>query len=406
MTNDAPAESPPPHATAPVGSASPRRRARPATRLLRWASLVAALLAVKTFVIDSYAVRERSMWPALENDADHVVVDKTAALRGAVARWDLVVFRRDGKHLVKRALSTGGERLAARAGDLFVRRSDDDATERVPRPREVAEAMRVPVFPHDDRRGAAGLTVDAGGAVRDDGVGGLEFDPDGGVLRAHLRAPAGGDDGAVRDDYVGADGLLRRGRNAVSDVRVSVERLTLAPGASFTVAHQLRRESRVARFEKNEVRIEVVEEGTPARTAFFQGARPEAFRVETLDGVSKVEIKDGGSWKELWSEPRRTEEFYGSSTLRFVVEGGVATVGELVVSRDAHYVDADGRDSAPGGWSVPAGELFLVGDNVPVSTDSRVFGTVPSHEVTGRVVGVWRPPAWARRRRRRGRAPS
>jgi type IV secretory pathway protease TraF len=71
------------------------------------------------------------------------------------------------------------------------------------------------------------------------------------------------------------------------------------------------------------------------------------------------------------------------------VRGGEATLGALAVTRDAHYVDADGRDECPV-WTVPPNEYFLVGDNAAVSTDSRVFGTVGPAEILGRVAGVWR----------------
>lgn len=35
--------------------------------------------------------------------------------------------------------------------------------------------------------------------------------------------------------------------------------------------------------------------------------------------------------------------------------------------------------------SVPAGQYFVMGDNRPASRDSRAFGPVPAHDVTGRV---------------------
>jgi hypothetical protein len=379
----------------PSVEARPPRRSKTAARLWKLAAAIAATLAAKTWGLDSYGVKEQSMWPALEGGADHVVVDKTAGRRGAIGRWDLVVVRKDGKALIKRALSTGGERLTARGGDLFVRGADD-ALERAARPEDVVETMRVPVYPSERASGAAGVVV-TGGTVRDLPHGGLTFEPSDRVLRAALRSPGGGDDGAVRDDFRGADGRLQRGRDYVADVRVVVEAVRLAEGASFTMTHQLRGESRRVRVDGAGVHLETTEEGTPPRATSFRGASAgDALRMETLDGRFQVAVRSGGAWKELFAEPRATESFPGASILRFSVEGGMAHVGRLVVSRDAHYVEADGRDPPPGGWAVPAGELFLVGDNVPVSTDSRIFGTVSPHEVIGRVVGVWRPPAWAR----------
>jgi signal peptidase I len=43
--------------------------------------------------------------------------------------------------------------------------------------------------------------------------------------------------------------------------------------------------------------------------------------------------------------------------------------------------------------TVPAGELFLLGDNRQTSIDSRVFGTVPADEVRGQVLArMWPSP--------------
>ena len=43
--------------------------------------------------------------------------------------------------------------------------------------------------------------------------------------------------------------------------------------------------------------------------------------------------------------------------------------------------------------TVPAGELFLLGDNRQTSIDSRVFGTVPADEVRGQVMArMWPSP--------------
>jgi len=84
-------------------------------------------------------------------------------------------------------------------------------------------------------------------------------------------------------------------------------------------------------------------------------------------------------------------------------------VGDIVVSRDpttgrriVKRVIAKGGDTvswATGGPAavnvvgrrgvpVPAGELFLAGDNHLSSTDSRVFGTVPEDGVEGVVLAV------------------
>jgi signal peptidase I len=55
------------------------------------------------------------------------------------------------------------------------------------------------------------------------------------------------------------------------------------------------------------------------------------------------------------------------------------------------YATVDGGEPEPteadpdlGSWTVPEGELFLMGDHRANSADSRTFGTVPVDNVVGR----------------------
>ncbi len=79
-------------------------------------------------------------------------------------------------------------------------------------------------------------------------------------------------------------------------------------------------------------------------------------------------------------------------------EVGIAD-GVLVVNDEAvdePYADPDALDSVYfGPVVVPAGSVFLLGDNRRESFDSRDFGPVPASDVEGRVLGrPWSVPLW------------
>lgn len=102
-------------------------------------------------------------------------------------------------------------------------------------------------------------------------------------------------------------------------------------------------------------------------------------------------------------------------------EAGISIDGKPlvteVIERDYHYADIDeftmnwvdrsatlvrehlgarsyltlrtGPPHKTGTWTVPAGHLFMVGDNRNNSNDSRYQGATPEADVIGRVVGIW-----------------
>jgi signal peptidase I len=73
------------------------------------------------------------------------------------------------------------------------------------------------------------------------------------------------------------------------------------------------------------------------------------------------------------------------------VSGGVVQVNDQVL--DEPYIAA-----APiynGQWSVPAGQLFVLGDNRNDSSDSHAWGMLPAKNVIGKAILIYWPiPEW------------
>ncbi len=73
-----------------------------------------------------------------------------------------------------------------------------------------------------------------------------------------------------------------------------------------------------------------------------------------------------------------------------VKNGSVYVNGQLL---DESYLNV--KMDYYGTWRIPAGQLFVLGDNRNNSSDSHDWGTVPMDYVVGKAVLVyWPPPAW------------
>lgn len=69
-------------------------------------------------------------------------------------------------------------------------------------------------------------------------------------------------------------------------------------------------------------------------------------------------------------------------------EGHLTRNGEKVQETDVVYGMSEAEDSVDYPYTVPEGSYFFLGDNRPVSMDSRALGAADRSEIKGRVTGV------------------
>ena len=135
------------------------------------------------------------------------------------------------------------------------------------------------------------------------------------------------------------------------------------------------------------------------------------YRTTTVDGESMLPTlrpEDRVLVTKSYGEPRRGDvvvvnipDSRGQS--HDLVKRVVAVGGDVVsVVQDVLYLNGQ-REGSPdiivdpsdganvSEMPIPAGTVFLLGDNRPVSYDSRFFGPVPVTDVQGKVVAVFAP---------------
>ncbi len=95
--------------------------------------------------------------------------------------------------------------------------------------------------------------------------------------------------------------------------------------------------------------------------------------------------------------PRDPEQEYIKRIIGLPGETVEITSGHVYVNGQQMiepYIAADARNE--GEWAVPAGHIFVLGDNRNNSQDSRSFGYVTMENVIGRALFIyWPPPDWS-----------
>jgi hypothetical protein len=426
--------------TAAGPAAVPSRHRRPrAVAFARDAAVVATIAALvfqalRRFVADRYIVPSGSMQPTLYGDperGDVVLVDKLANRRG-LRRYDLAVYRGvedPQSNLVKRAVAFGDDAehccLELRDGDLWLGPNPQQLARDVKEP-FASRDLRMPWFEWPVTNGEPAVqfvAVPAGTAAG--GPIALPTLGDAGDVRRTLARAAG--PGALRDggalgdrwfstrraidgSFLDALGVRHREGDGTTMIDVGFDGLlALDAAAEVFCVVVLRPDAWTFHWRLADGSVELWRNGetVAARKVVDGPAPPGPRRVEFgfLDGSFFFGVD--GRTDRLWCEPRRPEwQAPDRPEARPLPRNGLhvgaiaaaARIESCTLFRDLYWfrermVGAPRLDPTV---TVPAGEVYLLGDNSFDSHDSRSFGPMPDSAFVGRPRAVIAP--WSRRR--------
>jgi signal peptidase I len=363
------------------------------------------LFALRTFVGDVYRVSSASMQPSLR-EGEYVLVLYPPIFELRPDRFDMVVVSRAGDAVVKRVVGLGGETVQVGPyGDLFIDGGRIDRTQ--------GGLPLVPVF--DDTILDAGEHFVMGGSQVDPWTrDGAEWVLDArelprgsfaGMLRLHR---------AVRDDFIGPEGIVERGVFHVGDLATEFEFQALEPGGrlrvrlveqgdSFEFSLELDAAGTV---EGTLVRLPPEGEGGPLASARFpfEPGVWIALRFSNVDNELVVEFGSSGEHRlrATYDHNRPLAGANvppGASIGERVLIGGEGChlrIRSIRVERDLHFTRR-GDLAGPTPLRLGPDELFLLGDNSRASRDSREWGAVDGGDLVGRAAWVVWPLSAARR---------
>lgn len=329
-------------------------------------------------------------------DGDRVLVNRSAFWRRAPRRFEVVACRspeRAGRVLIKRVVGLPGETISLRHGDLYcngkiVRKS-------------LAELRASAILVHDAKfaarktehlpprwQGEPGSTrwQTAYGtfvypehtAAASDSTADPDVAPVDWLTYHHWRRSPGSPDQttehALQDDYGYNQSRPVLNSQQVRDVLLDCRLTTSGRGevCFFITDGQTQF---VARIDPNAAQLELVQDGQVVVEKALSRRRIRGefhVAIAMADEQLVFEFND----KVLLRHEFQPADVPLRPTSRPLAIGstGVGVVlRDMVVRRDLYYAPAEGAGARPASWKLAADEYLVLGDNCPVSNDSRTW---------------------------------
>jgi signal peptidase I len=224
--------------------------------------------------------------------------------------------------------------------------------------------------------------------------------PAGGVLEVDARgarAPVLGAYAPAITDYYPYDGTEDSGHNAVGDVRIRARLRALAQDSSDGEAVlSIADKGHVFEFllgAGNNPRAVLEGDGVPMRQTSLNGqvlARSHWMALENYDD-RVVGRLDGRMLFRFDYDAGTDDPRGGPDAVRFGARGAELLFQRIAVDRDVYYTSVPG--SATSGYTLESNEYYMLGDNSPISSDSRRWDRpgIPAKNIIGKATCVFWP---------------
>ncbi len=292
----------------------------------------------------------------------------------------------EAKNYIKRVVGLPGETMFVRDGDVYVN------GQIARKPENVQSEIWMHVFDSIfmPRRQVEPLWDLSQDPTR------WKTSPEGGVLEVDargVRAPVLGAYAQQIKDYYPYDGFDYTMLNDVGDVRIRARVRSLSQdeqGGDAVLAIQDK--GHVFEFHLatgKQPRAVLEEDGVPVRQALLDGAGLAGGRwmsLENYDGHVAA-LVDGKVLFSLDYEGNRG----GRRAVRFGARGADLLFERIAIDRDVYYTAVPG--SATKGYTLKPDEYYMLGDNSPLSQDSRRWDDpgIPAENIIGKAAFVFWP---------------
>ena len=328
------------------------------------------------------------------NEGDQLLVHKLPWVFTEISRWEPMVFRRPDRAttaFVKRVVGLPGETIQLVDGNIH-------ADGRLCR-KTLAQQRGLAVPVYDDRfrsRVATSRWTTGPGwsdhhpafhfAAMDTHTSWLVY------RHADIEQP-----GFVRDRYAYNPREPRSRTRAVSELLVTFEVIASGTPPRLTIELDTGRH-RVAwvRDPASGQQWMIIDDrrSRPSRLAPVEPGRRRTFELSTIDRTLRAAVDGRLVLPPLaLSDPAGPPKPGGDELLKLGAAAGDLEIHDVRIDRDVFYRDAAGQHATTSPWQLGPDEFFMLGDNSPISLDSRSWTrpAVPRRLVIGRPLLVHLP---------------